>query len=242
MNDDAKPEGMLQKLRRRLRPGPSLRDDLPAALHGAAKACVHMDVKARLKTPIDQCRFVVLDTETTGLEAYAHDEIISIGLVELQGLEASGRQFQSLVNPGRSIPATSTVIHGLTDADVRDAPPLTDLLQDLLAFIGDSVLVGHHTAFDLRFLNKSLRPAIGCALQNPALDTMLMYLGHSGRVGHYSLEDVASYCHVALRQRHTALGDALITAEVFACLSRQLARPEDPVGRLFQQQPDSAAP
>lgn len=206
------------------------------ALRAAYERVNSVDPRGLLARPITESRFVVLDTETTGYGAYAGDEIVAVAMLELRGLEPTGREFHTLVNPQRPIPPESTAIHGIGDAQVRDAPSIGEVIGAVLEFIDDGVLVGHHTNFDVRFLNKTLNRLLGSKLRNPVLDTMLMYLGHSGRMGHYSLEEVAQYCRVDVTGRHTAHGDALTTARLFQCLAPRLADPARPVSFLLQQQ------
>lgn len=203
------------------------------ALHACLRAC-----KPGLLTraPLAQSRFVVIDTETTGLHAYADDEIVSIALIELQGLEITGQVYTTLVNPRRAIPPLSTDIHHITDADVAGAPVIEEVLFDVISFIGDSILIGHHVQFDLRFLNKTLYPLCRGRLRHPCLDTMMLYTAVSGRLGHYALEDVAQFCRVTIRGRHTAYGDAMATAAIFQALAPRLSRVEQPVSRLLQCQ------
>ncbi|MEJ2142365.1 MAG: 3'-5' exonuclease [Gammaproteobacteria bacterium] len=195
-----------------------------------------LNQKPILKKPIAETRFVVLDTETTGLHAYAGDEIISIAMVEYQGLEATGNEYETLINPLRPVPQESTEIHGLADADVRNAPLLIEVLPDILQFIDKSVLVGHHIQFDFRFLNKNLKRFLGFQLNNPWLDTMLLFLAHQGRLGHYQLEQVAQACRIKIHNRHTAMGDTRATGEIFSYLSRQLCDQKKPVSLLINQQ------
>ncbi len=189
-----------------------------------------------IRTPVVRTRFVVIDTETTGLQAYAGDEMVSISLIELQGLEPTGREFNTFINPQRPIPPASTAIHQITDADVADAPVIADVLPDVVRFIGTSVVVGHHVPFDIRFLNKTLQQQFLCRLQHPWLDTMMLYLAVSGRWGHYTLEEVAALCHVDIRGRHTARGDARITADVFKTLIPRLTSGVHPVSRVIKRQ------
>ncbi|MDH3600797.1 MAG: 3'-5' exonuclease [Candidatus Tectomicrobia bacterium] len=188
------------------------------------------------RTPVSRTRFVVIDTETTGLHAYAGDEIISIALVELRGFTVTGRTLSTLVNPRRPIPPESTAIHHLTNADVADAPVIEEVLPDVVRFIGRSVLVGHHVNFDLRFLNKTLRKQCLCRLRHPWLDTMMLYSAVSGRLGHYTLEEVAEFCQVELRKRHTAYGDAVMTAFMFKWLAERLTNGRHPVSKLIKWQ------
>ena len=189
-----------------------------------------------LDKSISESRFVIMDTETTGFHAYAGDQIISVAIVEYQGLEATGNVYESFVNPQRTIPPESTVIHGITDADVKDAPDIKQALPDVMDFIGDAIIVGHHIQFDIRFLNKTLKPYLGMTLQNPWLDTMLLFLAHEKRLGHYQLDEVASHCGIDIHNRHTALGDAIAAGELFVYLTNKLTTPSQPVFSLRNQQ------
>ena len=216
-----------------LRNDPRLADSQSHLVHTRVRA-----LKPRSLTclPVEETRFVVLDTETTGFEVYGGDEIVSIALLELRGLEPTGREFTTLVNPGRSIPPSSTAVHNICDTDVTHAPVIEEVLHDVTGFIGESVLVGHHVPFDLRFLNKALHRRFRCRLRNPWLDTMLMYVALSGRLGHYSLEDVARYCGVEICGRHTARGDALMTAAMFKELALHLTANPCTVSALIKLQ------
>ena len=189
-----------------------------------------------LGRPVAETRFVVLDTETTGLHPYGGDEVVAIAALELVGLRPTGREWGSLVNPGRPIPPEATALHGLTDADVAGAPPLEALLDAFLEFLGGAVLVGHHTAFDLRFLNRARRRRREPPLANAVIDTMLLYLAASGRLGHYSLEEVAAACGVAVEDRHSARGDARTAARLFVRLAPRLVALDRPLRALLAAQ------
>jgi DNA polymerase-3 subunit epsilon len=189
-----------------------------------------------LERTVSETRFVVLDTETTGFHAYGGDEIVSIAMMEMQGLERTGREFHSLVDPGRPIPPESSAIHGIRDDDVDGNPGIVEILDPVLEFAHGAVLVGHHVAFDVRFLNKTLQRAVLCRLPNPCLDTMLLYTAHTGRIGHYSLEDVADACDVTLSDRHTAAGDVRTAAGIFVQLVEELGGGELTLGSLIRGQ------
>lgn len=185
---------------------------------------------------IADTRFVVLDTETTGFHAYSGDEVIDIAMIELQGLQATGRCYQTYINPQRSISPESTAIHHLTDKDVARAPVFKDVLPDVLNFIDNAVLVGHHINFDIRFINKTLQKLCHGQLQNPWVDTMLLFLEHRGQIGHYTLEEVARFCRVEIINRHSAKGDAKATADIFEYLVTQLVSKQDTISRLVKSQ------
>lgn len=185
---------------------------------------------------IANTRFVVLDTETTGFHAYSGDEVIDIAMIELQGLQPTGRSYQSYINPQRPIPPESTTIHHLTDKDVAQAPIFQEVLPEVLDFIDNGVLVGHHINFDIRFINKTLQQCCHGQLQSPWIDTMLLFLEHRGQIGHYTLEEVAQHCQVEISNRHSALGDAKATASIFEYLVTQLASTQDTISRLVKSQ------
>jgi DNA polymerase-3 subunit epsilon len=220
-------------LRRTLAKGALLDQPEMRVLHERLRA---LDPRPLVETPLQEARFVVIDTETTGFHAYAGDEICSISLIELRGLEPTGRELDTLVNPGRPIPGESTDIHHITDRDVQDAPVIEEVLPEVVDFMDGGILVGHHIGFDMRFLNKTLQRQLLCRLKHPWLDTMMLYLAASGRVGHYTLEDVAAFSGVRIEQRHTAHGDAVATSEVFRQLARRLSEPAHPVSVLIERQ------
>jgi DNA polymerase-3 subunit epsilon len=161
--------------------------------------------------------FVVLDTETTGLRPAAGDRVVSVAAVPL----AAGRvrrqeAFDALVNPGRPIPPASTRFHGITDAMVAQAPGIGEVLTRLRGFLADAPLVGHEIAFDLEFLDAEARRAglPSLSVGRPILDTRLIsHLIHGPDLSH-SLEAVAQRLGVTIEARHSALGDALATAEI----------------------------
>ncbi|WP_455223046.1 3'-5' exonuclease [Kaarinaea lacus] len=209
------------------------------SLQAIYQHCTTLNPRKIIKQTIEETRFVVIDTETTGFQAYSQDEIVSIALLELNGMENTGREFKTLINPERSIPESSTKIHGLRDEDVADAPSLSNALPEIMAFISNGVLVGHHVNFDIRFLNKRLQKLAGCSLQNPWVDTMLLYLELTGKMGHYCLEDVAKAAGVEISERHTAYGDATTALNIFVVLTQQIVKSTEPVSRLIAMQYDT---
>ena len=198
--------------------------------------CVQLDVAALVKQSIAKTRFVVIDTETTGLHAYSGDEIISICMLEMQGLELTGQQYQTHINPERHITAESTAIHGLKDTDVVDCPKIIDVLGELVEFMDESIIVGHHLNFDLRFLNKTFQKLLLCKLSHPWIDTMMLYIAHSGRIGHYTLDEIAQNCKVDNPARHTAYGDAIATALIFQQITGRMLAIDKPVADLIRTQ------
>jgi DNA polymerase III subunit epsilon len=167
--------------------------------------------------------YTVFDTETTGLEPSAGDEIIQIGATRIvAGKLRREDAFEQLVNPQRSIPAVGIAIHGIEPAMVQDAPTIETVLPAFHAYAQDTVLVAHNAAFDMRFLELK-RQRCGVAFLQPVLDTLLLSaVVHPAQESH-RLEAIAARLGVTVLGRHTALGDAMVTAEVFQRLIPLLA-------------------
>jgi DNA polymerase-3 subunit epsilon len=167
--------------------------------------------------------YTVFDTETTGLDPAGGDEIIQVGATRIVAGKLRREDcFEQLVNPQRDIPAAGIQIHGIRPEMVADAPSIDVVLPALHAFAQDTVLVAHNAAFDMRFLElKEART--GVVFDQPVLDTLLLSaLVHPQQVSH-RLEEIAERFGVAVLGRHTALGDALVTAEIFLKLVPLLA-------------------
>jgi DNA polymerase-3 subunit epsilon len=100
-----------------------------------------------------EVRQVVLDTETTGLNARNGDRIVEVGCVELVGRKPSGRRLHLYLNPEREVPIDAQRIHGLSDEFLADKPKFRDVASEVAEFIRDAELVIHNAAFDMEFLN-----------------------------------------------------------------------------------------
>jgi DNA polymerase-3 subunit epsilon len=158
----------------------------------------------------------VLDVETTGLDPEA-DRIVSIACVRIRGgAVRRGETLDVVVNPGRPIPPATARIHGITDEMAAGAPTVDAVLPEILRFAENTVLVGHHVWFDLAFLGRAT-DGLGLprlSSTHAVLDTrMLSEVVHGSLVRH-DLDAVCQRLGVASPGRHSALGDALATAEV----------------------------
>lgn len=176
---------------------------------------------------IDSTRFVVLDTETTGFD-YENDRILCIGAVVLQNYRIPIQEsFEVFIQQEHYNKATAQ-IHGILKASVLDRPNEFQGLQQFLDFLGDSIIVAHHTFFDISMINKALERNGLPKLKNKILDTAhlykktLLYSPLLVRKDSYTLDDLADKFDISKKDRHTALGDAYITAIVFLKILNKL--------------------
>lgn len=101
-------------------------------------------------------REIVFDTETTGLDPQNGDRLVEIGCIEMVNRVPTGQTFHGYFNPGRAMPAAAEAVHGLSDAFLSDKPAFIARAEELLEFLGDSMLVAHNAGFDFGFLNMEL--------------------------------------------------------------------------------------
>lgn len=161
--------------------------------------------------------YVVFDTETTGLLPGQGDEIVQIAAVRIvNGRRVEGEVFNTLVNPRRPIPLSSTEVHGITDAMVRDAPLAPEVVARFHKFAEGAVLVAHNAPFDMEFLRR-LEPVTGLTFDNPVFDTVLLSAVIFGQHEVHSLDALSHRLGITIPEedRHTAIGDTMATAEAF---------------------------
>ena len=179
-------------------------------LSGARNASV---AEARL----DALTYVVFDSETTGLLPDQGDEVVQIAAVRIvNGRRLKTEVFDMLVNPQRKIPAASTKVHGITDAMVADAPPMAEVARRLHDFAAGAVLIAHNAPFDMQFLRR-IEGQIGLRFDNPILDTVLLSAVIWGQHETHTLDALTHRLGITIPEeaRHTALGDAIATADAF---------------------------
>jgi DNA polymerase III subunit epsilon len=162
-------------------------------------------------------REIVLDTETTGLDPFQGHRLVEIGCIELFNRIPTGQTFHRYLNPERDMPEEAFAVHGLTDGFLKDKPLFAEVVDDLIAFLGEAPLVIHNAGFDVGFLNAEFeragRPAIA---RERMVDTLLIarrkYPGGSNRLDdlcvRYAIDN-------SRRTKHGALLDAELLAEVY---------------------------
>ncbi|GAA4264443.1 exonuclease domain-containing protein [Frondihabitans peucedani] len=159
--------------------------------------------------------YAVLDFETTGLSPSHHHRVIEIGIVHVSPSGELGREYQTVLNPGRDLGPTR--IHGIVGADVRDAPTFSAIAAKLVELLAGRVVVTHNTQFDIPFLNAELERAGFSSPLDPqsTLCTMKLastFLPGSGR----KLADCCAAYDIELTDAHEALADARATAQLLA--------------------------
>lgn len=172
---------------------------------------------------LSELSFTVFDLETTGLNPSIGDEIISFGGIRILNSKLLMHDtFEALCKPARPVSPESTAIHGITNEMLAGKPRVTEILPAFHAWCENSVLVGHNIAFDLRFL-KMLEKRSGLVFRQPALDTLLLSSVLFPDAEAHGLETLCAKFGITVKGRHSALGDAIATAEVFAYLIPLLA-------------------
>lgn len=175
-----------------------------------------------LAAPLHQVRFAVVDTETTGGSPRCA-ALTEIAAAVFRGGERLAT-FQTLVDPGVSIPPFITDLTGISDAMVRRAPRVEAVLPSLLEFLGGSVVVGHNVAFDVGFLDAAcLRAGYG-PLTHPTIDTLALarrLVGDDTR--NCKLSTLAEALRLDNRPSHRALDDVLATADLLHAMIERVA-------------------
>lgn len=181
-----------------------------------------------LNTPVEELRFVVFDTETTGLNP-VKDKLLSIGAVEVQGNDmVVGHTFDCLVRQKKedTQQAEAIQVHGILPGEAEADLLEEKATQDFLAFVDNAILVAHHVKFDVLVIETALKKYGGDSLKNYKLDTVDLAkraqpLGR-GTTNAYNLDALGCQYNIPLHDRHTAAGDAYITGVLLLKLLARL--------------------
>ncbi len=162
----------------------------------------------------DLSQIVAIDVETTGLSPN-RDRIVEVALVGLDKSANPDWSWQSLINPGRQIPAQATAIHGITSREVAAAPAFSDLSDEILQSLQGKILMAHNLQFDAQFLRAEIRRS---GRKMPALhgvDTLDLARRYGWRAGSsHRLGDLCRQYGIQTSNLHRALGDAMATCRL----------------------------
>ncbi len=167
--------------------------------------------------------YSVIDTETTGLRPDAGDEVISVACVRVVSAKIQNDYFYTLVDPEREVPELAATITGITTERVQGQPVLEKVLPRMLREMAGGVITGFNIQFDLVFLNNGLKRKCGTTLNPPmVLDVLSLCRILKPRARTFGLGAMAREYQISVKDRHNALGDALITARLLLCLLPEL--------------------
>ena len=161
--------------------------------------------------------FVAFDLETTGLSP-VHDRILEIAAIKVHR-NAAVDTFESLINPGISIPHHITKINGIDNSMVETAPRIDEILPSFIQFIGDYSLVAHNASFDMQFLCYHARQH-GCTIENPSIDSLALCRKAFPECRNHKLQTIARHIHYTTEDTyHRSLSDtkALVAIYIKCC-------------------------
>jgi len=169
-------------------------------------------------------RQVVLDTETTGLNAKLGDRIIEIGCVEILSRSVGERHFHAYLNPERDVDLGATRVHGLTLEDLRAKPKFAEVAREFLDFVTGAEVIIHNAEFDVEFLDLELaRAGLGRLGDHIARITDTLAFAreiHPGRKNTLDALCERYFVNNANRTVHGALLDARLLAECYLAMTR----------------------
>jgi len=167
-------------------------------------------------------RFIVLDTETTGLYPFTGDRLVEIGAIEIhQRNICHDKEYHQYINPQRDIPEKASSIHGIYAKDIADKPTFLEIAQDFLDFIGDATLIIHNAKFDLQFLMHELQLAgLPNIHHQPVIDTLALARSMFPRQRN-NLDALCDRFNIdrSHREKHGALLDSQILAQVYLAMT-----------------------
>ena len=167
--------------------------------------------------------FCIIDTETTGLEVRSGDKIISFAGVKVKSFKLLDAIFDQLIDPERDVPSSSSKIHGIYQKDIVGKPKIREIEHDISNFISNCTIVGHNIQFDQDFV-ETIIPYSELALKfklNPILDTFSLAISLFPDLESHELSDLCKTFKIKPEIRHTALGDSIMTANLFVILTRE---------------------
>ncbi|MBU8917900.1 3'-5' exoribonuclease [Bacillus sp. FJAT-29953] len=170
-----------------------------------------------LQIPLHELPVVVFDIETTGFYPEKGDQMISIGAVKMIGAEMKAEEtFYTLVKSDLPLSKEISELTSIQEMELRHAPNPADVLVDFFKFIKSNILVAHHSNHELNFMRKMTRDYLRCSFDHRIVDTSFLLRLEDPSVNPRPLEEICQNCGIEIKNRHHALGDALMTAKIWS--------------------------
>lgn len=171
--------------------------------------------------------YCVIDTETTGLSSY-YDEVIEIGLLKVRN-NVIVEKYSQLIKPKEEIDSFITSLTGITNEMLQDMPVIEEVKDTILEFIGDDIIVGHNTSFDIRFLNVNFDGAV-C---NKYIDTFQFVRKLYPELSKHRLSDLTEHLNIK-NNEHRALSDCISTKQLYDSMKKMMNEKGLTIGTLWR--------
>lgn len=176
-----------------------------------------------LNIPLNELNVVVIDLETTGFFPEIGDEIISIGAIKIiNGKIQENECFYSLIRYEKALSKEIEDLTGITDRELKEAPPIANVLLDFFQFTEDLPLVAHHAKHEKNFLQHACWKHFRMNFKHRILDTSFLYRIAEPNTHLLRLEDFCEHNHIPVKNRHNALGDAILTAKLWTIYAKKV--------------------
>lgn len=180
--------------------------------------------KTKQPNSFENTRFVIFDTETTGLDI-SNDSILSIGAIAIYKNKIDVADSFEIYLKQAQFKAETVAFHGILKEGKLTKISEAEALENFVAYIGNAVLVAHHAAFDIEMINTALKRLDLPKLKNKTIDTGILYKKLEGKKdAHFNLDVLSDEFNIPQHDRHTAAGDAFITALLFLKIISKLKR------------------
>ncbi len=170
------------------------------------------DVSSLVSTPIEDLKFSIIDTETTGMNA-AHNRIVDIAIVTVQQNKIIAT-WETLLDPKQDIPFWITNFTHIRNSHVKGKPTFNEVCEEVYQRIENTIIVGHNVGFDYAFLVHEFG-RVGKKLALPKLCTVLLGRTFLGDLPRFGLDSLIDYYQLTVENRHRAFPDAYATALIF---------------------------
>ncbi|MCM3733632.1 exonuclease domain-containing protein [Fictibacillus nanhaiensis] len=182
-----------------------------------------LKIEESLTVPLDELNVVVFDLETTGFFPDQGNEILSIGAVRVKGGEVKHEEtFYSLAHCSRELSPEIKQLTGIRQDDLVEAPELSKVLIDFYEFVKGDVLVAHHASHEKSFLQHFNWKLFRSRFKHRIVDTSFIIKIAEPDLNAIRLEDCCDHCGIPVKDRHHALGDAKMTAELWSNYVRRI--------------------